>query len=160
MHLIVYMITFNWYTTLASSIYTVYHRLYQFLWQPHPLLQQGTSEYMNGHWSWSLSCNWVSKASHTCSIGLRSGDFAGHSQSLNILRSEILIHQLSFMWADIIIHKDEVWFICSVEKSHIWNKDLISVSLICQSTYIEHMKVGTPVSHACLEDQYQDPGSF
>ncbi|GFW33891.1 transposable element Tcb2 transposase [Trichonephila clavipes] len=41
-----------------------------------------------------------------------------------------------------ITQKDEIWSVCSSEKSDIVCKDLAPVPLTCQNTPVEHIKVG------------------
>ncbi|GFX67114.1 hypothetical protein TNCV_590301 [Trichonephila clavipes] len=52
---------------------------YQPLWQLHPFLNQSALELIDGHRVGLRAAIEHPRTSYTCSMGLRSGDIAGHS---------------------------------------------------------------------------------
>ncbi|GFX99314.1 hypothetical protein TNCV_1614401 [Trichonephila clavipes] len=67
----------------------------------------------------------LAKASHTCSMGFKSGAYAG--QSIRVISS--LSCSKSPMWPCIVIHKNEVWANGTSEQTLMGKKYLLTIAI-------------------------------
>ncbi|GFV45409.1 hypothetical protein TNCV_858471 [Trichonephila clavipes] len=101
-----------------------------------------------GGWERAAIC--LPSISHTCSIGFKSGEFAGHDKRGFFFRfKEIIDQHRSVTWC-IIIHEYEVRTDSTLKEANIRLKNFFSVSLSSHRPRVKGMEVCAAIHHdAC-----------